>query len=185
MTSSSFTRFGTALALATVVAALVIPAVASARATGAMPDAFERYAAAHPYGQIVVRTIDGRSADTLDAAPNEQAGANSPTPDAFERYAAAHPYGQIVVRTIDGRSADTLDAVHDATQASLIPGDGRSPDTLEAASAPRPVVFTQQGGFHWGDAGIGAGFAGGLLLLVAVVGTWWLRHQSRRRIQTT
>jgi hypothetical protein len=185
MTSTFFPRFGTGLALAIVVAALAIPAVASARATGATPDAFERYAATHPYGQIVVRTIDGRSADTLDAAANVQASANSPAPDWFERYASAHPYGQALVQRIDGRSADTLDAVYDATQGSLVPSDGRSPDTLEAVSAPRPVVFTQQSGFHWADAGIGAGFAGGLLLIVAAVGTLWLRHQSRQRIQTT
>ena len=142
MRSTHPTRIGLALALATAVVALALPAVASAGRAGVAPDWFERYAAAHPYGAGLGPGIDGRSADTLDAA-------------------------------------------NDAQQASLIPSDGRSPDTLEAAAAPRPVVFTQPGGFRWGDAGIGAGFAGGLLLLVAAVGTLWLRHQSRQRFQTT
>src|SRR5919198_2312675 len=118
--------------------------------------------------------------------PNDRAGAlgvgsqgvNSAvasSPDVFERYAVAHPYGQAEVQTIDGRSADTPDAAHAARQASFAPSDGRSPDTLDAASAPQPVVFTQVGGFHWSNAGIGAGFAGGLLLVGAAVGSLWLR----------
>jgi hypothetical protein len=177
------TRIGLVLTLATVVAALTIPAAASASRTGVAPDWFERYAAAHPYGAGLGPGIDGRSADTLDAV--SAARTATPAPDWFERYVAAHPYGAGLGPGIDGRSADTLDASVNARQASLLPSDGRSPDTLDAAAAPRPVVFTQPGGFHWGDAGIGAGFTGGLLLALATLGTVWLRHESRRRMQTT
>jgi hypothetical protein len=146
MTSTYPIRIGQVLTLAAVVAALAIPAVSSA---------------ASP-------SIDGRSADTLDAATNvriAQTGFSSPAPDWIERFAAAHPYGQTAGQTI-------------------VPSDGRSPDTLDATAAPQPVVFTRSGGFHWGDAGIGAGFAGGLLLLVATVGSFWVRHQSRQRVRT-
>jgi hypothetical protein len=176
------------LALTAVVVALVIPAAGFAAAANPAADWFERYAAAHPYGQTVVPTIDGRSADTLDAAASlgsSEAGTVSSAPDWFERYASAHPYGQTLPQALDGRSADTLDAVYAVRQASRIPVDGRSPDTIDAVFAPRPVVFTQSGGFHWDDAGIGAGVAGGGVLMLAAATALWLRHQARQRIQTT
>jgi hypothetical protein len=162
MFSIHLIRTTRALTLGAVIAALVVPATALGSSSGASAalDVFERYAAVHPYGSGI--------------------GDQGPAPDWFERSAAA----QTMV-TIDGRSADTLDAVGNARQASLAPIDGRSPDTLEAASAPRPVVVAQPGGFDWADAGIGAGFTGGLLVLLAGVGTAWVRHQTRQRIQTT
>jgi hypothetical protein len=51
----------------------------------AIPDAVERYAAAHPYGSGLSATIDS----TLVAAP-----------DVLERYAAAHPYGSGIGSTL-------------------------------------------------------------------------------------
>jgi hypothetical protein len=85
----------------------------------------------------------------------------------------------------DGRSADTLDAAYAAQHASLTPSDGRSPDTLDAASAPRPVVFAIPGGFDWGDAGIGAGLTGGLLVVAGGAGAVWARRHPRGPMQTT
>ncbi len=122
-------------------------------------DWFERYAASHSSG-----VLDGRSADTLDAVLGAQQALQVPS---------------------DGRSADTLDAVQEAQQASLAPLDGRSADTLDAASAPRPVVLAQPGGFDWGDAGIGAGFAGGLGIAFAAGAALLLRRHARQRVQTT
>jgi len=86
------------------------------------------------------------------------------TADWLERYAAMHPYGQGL---IDGVT------------------DGRSPDTLDAAASPQPVLHSQPSGFDWGDAGIGAGFASGLSTLLAAIGLTWMRRHPRQRIQTT
>jgi hypothetical protein len=107
---------------------------------------------------------DGRSPDTRDAAAN------------------AHQPTQI---TTDGRSPDTLDAAATAQQAAQIPTDGRSPDTLDAAADPEPVAFTQPRGFDWGDAGIGASFAGALLTVLLGAGVLWSRLHGRRHVQTT
>jgi hypothetical protein len=223
MTSTYFTQARRVLILVGILAALAIPTVAFA-GTGVTttPDAFERYASAHPYGQSA--TLDGRSADTLDAAVNVQQSTTVPdvleryanthpygtsaaqvidgrsadtldaavnaqqsttVPDVLERYANTHPYGTGAVQVIDGRSADTLDAATNAQQASLVPSDGRSPDTLDAASSPRPVVIAQPGGFDWSDAGIGAGFAGGVFALLLTLGLLMLRRHPRQPIQTT
>jgi hypothetical protein len=51
----------------------------------AVPDWFERYVAAHPYGH------DGTGPSAVTVA---QASRQSVVPDWFERYAAAHPYGR-------------------------------------------------------------------------------------------
>ena len=71
----------------------------------------------------------------------------------------------------DGRSPDTIDAASAVQSAgvSSLP-DGRSPDTHDAAAmAHAPVVtVTVSPGFDWGDFGIGAAAALGLVLLVAV-----------------
>ena len=206
MTKTSHTLIRRAIVLATLVAALALPAVAFASSATKAPDWFERYAAAHPYGQSSVNGLDGRSADTLDAVAIASSGTSAP--DVLERYAAAHPYGDGLVQSIvdgrsadtidaatnaqvaslipsDGRSADTLDAVDEAQQTALTPTDGRSPDKLEAAAAPQPVVLRQARGFDWGDAGVGAGFTGGVLVLAAAVLMLRLRHHARQRMQTT
>ena len=71
----------------------------------------------------------------------------------------------------DGRSPDTIDAASAVQSAgvSSLP-DGRSPDTHDAAAmAHAPVVtVTVSPGFDWGDFGIGVAAALGLVLLVAV-----------------
>ena len=104
---------------------------------------------------------DGRSPDTLNAV-----------------YAAQ-------TQVTDGRSPDTLDAASAAHQQLFVPTDGRSPDTLDAASSPQPVLSTPSSRFHWGDAGIGAGLASGLLTLLAATGALWMRRHPRHEIQTT
>jgi hypothetical protein len=152
------------LVLAAAAAVLATPAAAVAGSAKPAPDWFERHVAAHPYGPTVSRPIDLRSAATLDAA--------------------AHVRQASLIR-IDGRSADTLDAAANSRQASLTPSDGRSPDAQEAASAPQPVVRAQPGDFDWGDAGIGAGFAGGLLVVLAAAASLWLRHHPRRQVRIT
>jgi hypothetical protein len=110
-------------------------------------------------------------------------GSGATTPDWFERYAAAHPYGDTVSPAVEMRSADTLDAVADARQALLVPSDGRSPDTLDEASAPQPVILTTPGGFDWSDAGIGAGVGTGALALLFAAAAMLLRRP--RRMQST
>ena len=78
MITIQFSRFAQAMVLATVVAALAAPAVAlgGSNAGKQAPDWFERYVAAHPYGQGVVELAptvrDGRSPDTLDATQTVQ-----------------------------------------------------------------------------------------------------------------
>ncbi len=113
--------------LAAVIAALAAPAVALGGSSSgkAAPDWFERYAAAHPFGNGVV-----------DSAP---------APDVFERYAATHATAVLA----DGRSPDTRD-VAKAAQLQVV--DRRSPDTLAAADAAQPVEVVQPSGFDWGDA---------------------------------
>ena len=152
MTSTRFIRFVRMIGLAVVASACIFATAALAQSG------------------------DGRSPDTRDAASNVNAGTTAP--DWFERYAIAHPYGAGISVNLDGRSADTLNAAFDARQASLIPADGRSPDTREAASAPRPIVLTQPTGFDWGDAGIGAAFAAGVLVLLgALAGGVAIHHR--------
>ena len=93
---------------------------------------------------------DGRSPDTIDAASAVQSAGVSSLPD--------------------GRSPDTRDAALTAQATLLTLVDGRSPDTHDAAAmAHAPVVtVTVSPGFDWGDFGIGAAAALGLVLLVAV-----------------
>jgi len=165
MTPNHLIRFTQALVLAALVAVLVSPAAALGGSnTGKpAPDWFERYAAAHPYGQGILDstqalTIDGRSPDTLDATAAAQ------------------------LQVADGRSPDTLDA---GSVSQLQVADGRSPDTLDAAQATQPIEIVQPGGFAWGDAGIGAI---GAALMIALIGGAMLvlaRFHRRQRVQAT
>ncbi len=162
------TRLAQVLALSAIVAAFAMPAVA-AGANGAPPDWMERYAAAHPYG-VGIEPVSNPS-------------------NWFTRNDQAH-FGRsdavVHARPVtDGRSPDTLDAAAAARQAALVPADGRSADTLDAALDPQPMVDRVAGGFDWGDAGIGAGFGGGLIALLGATGVLWLRRHPRRRMQTT
>ena len=161
MFSIHLIRPAQALLLGAILAILAVPATAlGGNGTPAGLDVIERYAAVHPYGSGV--------------------GDQGPVPDWFERTAAAqNPFA-----TLDGRSADTLDAVY-AAQNEVQVVDGRSADTRDAAETPRPVTLVQPGGFDWSDAGIGAGFATGLLTLFAGSLLVWLRRHERQRIQAT
>ena len=87
MTPKTLIRLAQALVLTAALAALVTPAVALAGSNGA--DVFERYAAAHPYGQGVLAQqaqvpSDRRSPDTLAAASAVQTQAG-------RRALARHP----------------------------------------------------------------------------------------------
>ena len=162
MISNHLNRFTQALVLAVVVAVFAVPAVAlgkpipgtvpdvferyaaahpfgGVRDTRQVPDVVERYAAAHPFGQGVLDTrnalVDGRSPDTLDAAATQSASSFY-TPAALkamgERYQAAATFYRTQQTALDGRSPDTRDA---AGVAQLQIVDGRSPDTLDASTA--------------------------------------------------
>jgi hypothetical protein len=127
---------------------------AAAAASVAIPDAFERYAASHPYGLTPsAATVVVRPPDVQDAA------------DAFERYVNAHPYGA-------GPST--------VTDASLVV---RPPDVSDAGQAARAVSLDRAtGGFDWGDYGVGIGTGIGIVLLLA--GGLAGARQLRQRVQT-
>ena len=196
MTPTYLIRFTQAVVLAAVVAALAAPVALGIpklqhkpianRDTSSAPasDVFERYAAAHPFGQGVVGSTQ--------------------VPDVFERYAAAHPFGQGVVgaqlQVIDGRSPDTRDAagtvqlqidgrspdtVDAAGTAQLQVVDGRSPDTLDAAQAVQPIELVSFRGFDWSDAGIGAAMGAALILLMGTSMLLLLRGHRRHHVQAT
>jgi hypothetical protein len=171
----------TQAAMLAAVVAVFIPTIASGKPLAA-PDAFERYVAAHPYGQGVIDTsqapdiidryvkshgsqstvvLDGRSPDTLDAAYNTQ------------------------FQVSDGRSPDTLDAAQNAQGSQLQILDGRSPDTIDAAQTTQPVELVSSSGFDWSDAGIGAASGAGALLLMAVFMLGLVRMVRRHNVQAT
>jgi hypothetical protein len=53
----------------------------------------------------------------------------------------------------------------------------------ETTAAPTSVSISRTGGFHWGEAGIGAGAALGIvLLLVGTTAGLMISRQSRRRV---
>ena len=98
MTPINHIRLVQAAMLAALVAVFVGPNSAFGKPMPpAVPDAFERYAAAHPYGQGVIDT--------------------SQAPDVFERYVKSHGSTSTVV--LDGRSPDTRDAAYN-TQFQVI-----------------------------------------------------------------
>lgn len=76
MTSTQLLRSAQAVVVALTIAMLALPALALAGAHPGQPapDWFERYVAAHPFGQDIVQQ------------PRQ-------TPDWFERFAATHPFG--------------------------------------------------------------------------------------------
>jgi hypothetical protein len=126
----------------------------------AVPDAFERYAATHPYGK---------------AAPTpERFGV---PPDAFERYAASHPYGVAAPST--PRVSVPL-----YTPAMLTAHYSRE----DLLYNPRPSLPTNPDpttstGFDWSDWAIGIGTGLGLALILA--GGLLIGRQLRHRgIQT-
>jgi hypothetical protein len=152
MTPINYIRLVQAAMLAAIVALFVGPNPAFGKPTPHLqPDAFERYVAAHPYGQGVIDTsqapdaferyvkshgststvvLDGRSPDTRDAAQGRldaQGTLQTAKPVAARNTSGAY---NTQFQVFDGRSPDTLDA---ADTAQLQISDGRSPDTLDAA----------------------------------------------------
>jgi hypothetical protein len=175
-------RVGQALLIAAVVLVVLapgahaMPVLEPGGTVATAPDAFERYATAHPYGQGIVNVttpdwferqaaaqqqspaiLDGRSPDTLDAATNA------------------------ALQVLDGRSPDTLDA---AANAGLQVLDGRSPDTIDAAQVTQPIEIVQSTGFRWNDAGIGAGLGVATSILLALGGMFFVLRRGHR-VQTT
>ena len=113
----------------------------------AVPDVFERYAIAHPFGTGPSSTAAGvtRPPDVRDAA----FGFSAAVPDVIERYAAAHPYGS-------GLSSSE----------AVVP---RPPDIGDAALAAQYTSFSESSSsFNWSDwaIGIGTGIGIGLALLL-------------------
>ena len=132
--------------------ALATAAIAVAPTALAHPGAEDSVAAA-PTTLHLASAADSRSPDTRDAAL------------AAQQQAAA---------TADHRSPDARDASQ-ATQsasANAVPTalvDGRSSDTIDAASPRAPVVtVTHSPGFQWGDFGIGAVAALTAMLMLAL-----------------
>jgi hypothetical protein len=82
-------------------------------------------------------------------------------------------------------SSAPTQAARSSTHAIVRP----NPDTLDAAnhavasipSAP-PVRVVDTGGFHWGDAGVGAGAIIALTLVVGIGGTRLLRRRTGSRL---
>lgn len=184
MSPTNLIRFTQAVVLAAIVAALA-PALALGNSNSgkAAPDWFERYAAAHPYGQSV--PIDGRSPDTLDAALAASSQSYA-SPGFIERNDAAH-FGSVTSTgpaplVTDGRSPDTRDAA-DTAQLQVV--DGRSPDTLDAAQTAQPIELVSSRGFDWSDAGIGAAMGAALILVMGTSLLILLRGHRRHHVQAT
>ena len=87
----------------------------------------------------------------------------------------------------DLRSPDARDAASGPVQ------DLRAPDTRDLATrAALPqrsipaarIVEVSPGGFDWGDAGVGAGGALGLVLIVTGTGAALVRRRAAHRVKT-
>jgi hypothetical protein len=125
----------------------------------AAPDAFERYAASHPYG-------------------------STSNPDVFERYAASHPYG--VAASAAGSERIVDDSFRDPAPIATPAGDRIVDDSFR--DAPTVVSSPATGnGLDWEDFGIGAGAMLGLAALVAGlgVGTVAARHHRTGKLGTS
>jgi len=169
-------RLSGAAALATCIAALGVPAALAGGNSG-YQDGWYGYAvsltkASHskPSGSKV---IDGRSADTKDAALAAHASfAHQGSSSRFGPPDGWYPYvlslAQPNTALSDGRSPDTKDAAQIAQERLLTPADGRSPDTLDAAVNPQAINLTAGGttSFQWDDFTIGIGVAIGSMLLL-------------------
>jgi hypothetical protein len=125
------------------------------------------------------------------AVPATAFGGTGAAPsDWFERYANAHPYGHgdSSPRARDLRSPDTLDA---AAASNGSAGSAARNDrahfpfggTSDEAQAAQPIDLTTARGFDWSDAGMGAGFATGLLVALGSMIVVLHRRSTRQRIQ--
>jgi hypothetical protein len=135
-----------------------------------VPDVFERYAAAHPYGSDL---------STSDARPDVRDHGDATTAQS---------------RTVEESVVDRIIAQERARNGDLTvfgssPSAGQSstavtrpPDVRDAASAAETVSAGQGDGFDWGDYAIGIGSGIGLSLLLA--GALGAGLQRRGRMQT-
>jgi hypothetical protein len=170
-TTHTIKQAAASLALATTIAALVVPtALAGGSPSGTYRDGWYGYAVSQTKQQHTALS-DGRSPDTRDAAA-AASQANSPygSSDGWYSYAVSLTKQQHQAALLDGRSPDTRDAAAAASVQSLAPLDGRSQDTRDASTqAHSPVVtIVRSPGFQWSDFGIGIAAAFGLMLLAAV-----------------
>ena len=89
--------------------------------------------------------------------------------------------------SIDLRSPDSRDAHRFVVVAPSSAVDLRSPDTADLASArgtgdqPVVTIASPEGGFDWGDAGIGAG--GALALVLLGLGVVLMTSHRRRGVK--
>jgi len=177
MNTSTYLRwFSRMLVLGAVVAGTAGPAVAAvgrppdvrdaATTNATVPDVFERYATAHPYGSGL-STPDLRPPDVQDTA----AAIAGPSP--VDRI-VAQERGRHRDLGVLGSSPSTTDV-----SAPAVPPDVR--DAADAAAAA--ALPTAHGdGFDWADYGIGIGSGIGLsLVLAAGLGA---ALQRRGRMQT-
>jgi hypothetical protein len=98
------------------------------------------------------------------------------TPDAFDRAVAIH-------NTPAQRAVDHYLGIHRATQpyvnAGMSAAVATSNDRAHGGVPTVSVASTGVSGFSWGDAGIGAGFAAGLVLLLLIGAPRVRGHKSR------
>jgi hypothetical protein len=163
------------LAVAMTVVGLAVPAGAVGYVGPASPqDVSDQGEQSQPQGYV-----EHRSADALDASIRAQ---------------QAQELEQSMPQSyVEHRSADALDASIRAQQAQELEReqsqtgyvDHRSPDATSSfvrSPAPKvaePTIAASSGGFDWGDAGIGAGAALGLLLIGLSVMFTVVHHRNR------
>ena len=124
---------------------------------------------------LVVATGAQANGEPKNQAPFTAGAAQSNSaPDWIERYAAAHPYGRNL-----NQPAPSAIAGEPKNELPFTKPEGRSipaPDSFERYAAAHPYgtdvtasagTRPPAGGFHWGDALIGAAATGSLVLLSA------------------
>jgi hypothetical protein len=110
--------------------------------------------------------LRGHAAAAANGAQQSTPAVDLRAPDSQD----AHRFAPTAAVVIDRRAPDSQDAHRFAPTAAVVI-DRRSPDTVDLASrgdvarTPVVTVASPQGGFDWGDAGIGAGGAVAVLLL--------------------
>jgi hypothetical protein len=127
----------------------------------AIPDMFERYAAAHPFGAGLasMEAAITRPPDIQDAA----VGSLVAVPDVIERYASVHPYGTGV-----------------SSQDVSVP---RPPDITDAVLAAQySSASGSTSNFDWSDWAIGIGSGIGMALLLGA--GLFTGRQVRQRVRT-
>ena len=129
------------------------------------PDAFERYAASHPYGTGVSLTESfvPRPPDVQDVAAG--LGDTSSASSTFSR----PPDVQDVAANLGDTSSSS----------SIL---SRPPDVQDAALAAQYSTTSQSEGFSWNDWGVGIGTGMGIVLLLGIA--FAMSRQHRHRVQT-